>query len=294
MIVAAAPSPLWYLSRGTGAVTLVLLTATVVLGIAGTLRWRPAARLPRFLVDGLHRNLSLLVVLLLSAHVLTAVLDPFAHLRALDAVVPLAAVVPAAVARARSGRVRPGDRSRGDQPGSCAPRPARLAGGPLARVRVLAGRVAARPRDRNRREHHLAAGAGRALRGRRHRRRRDAARALAGLERRAPRRRPRDPRGDARGGRRVRRPGSAAVRVGTPRGHARRAPRVRVERTRPRRPRSAARPPRGPSRSRSPRRSPAARGSAASRPARSFASSPGSPSRGRRCTSTCGSSAVRS
>ena len=90
MIVAAAPSPLWYLSRGTGAVTLVLLTATVVLGIAGTLRWRPAAGLPRFLVDGLHRNLSLLVVVLLAAHVLTAVLDPFAHLRAIDAVVPLA------------------------------------------------------------------------------------------------------------------------------------------------------------------------------------------------------------
>ena len=90
MIVAAAPSPLWYLSRGTGAVTLVLLTATVVLGIAGTLRWRPTAGLPRFLVDGLHRNLSLLVVVLLAAHVLTAVLDPFAHLRALDAVVPLA------------------------------------------------------------------------------------------------------------------------------------------------------------------------------------------------------------
>jgi methionine sulfoxide reductase heme-binding subunit len=90
VILAAAPSPLWYLSRGTGAVTLVLLTATVVLGIAGTLRWRPAAGLPRFLVDGLHRNLSLLVVALLAAHVLTAVLDPFAHLRALDAVVPLA------------------------------------------------------------------------------------------------------------------------------------------------------------------------------------------------------------
>jgi hypothetical protein len=90
MILAAAPSPLWYLSRGTGAVTLVLLTATVVLGIAGTLRWRPAGGVPRFLVDGLHRNISLLVVVLLAVHVLTAVLDPFAHLRALDAIVPLA------------------------------------------------------------------------------------------------------------------------------------------------------------------------------------------------------------
>lgn len=90
MIPAAAPSPLWYLSRGTGAVTLVLLTATVVLGIAGTLRWRPAAGVPRFLVEGLHRNLSLLVLVLLAAHVLTALLDPFAHLRVIDAVVPLA------------------------------------------------------------------------------------------------------------------------------------------------------------------------------------------------------------
>jgi methionine sulfoxide reductase heme-binding subunit len=90
VIAAAGPSPLWYLSRGTGAVTLVLLTATVVLGIAGSLRWRPAGGLPRFLVDGLHRNLSLLVVVLLAVHVLTALLDPFAHLRAVDAVVPLA------------------------------------------------------------------------------------------------------------------------------------------------------------------------------------------------------------
>jgi methionine sulfoxide reductase heme-binding subunit len=91
VIPATAPSPLWYLSRGTGAVTLVLLTATVVLGIAGTLRWRPATGLPRFLVDGLHRNVSLLVVVLLAVHVLATLLDPFAHLRALDAVVPLAA-----------------------------------------------------------------------------------------------------------------------------------------------------------------------------------------------------------
>jgi methionine sulfoxide reductase heme-binding subunit len=90
MTLAAAPNPLWYLSRGTGALTLVLLTATVVLGIAGTLRWRPSLHVPRFLVDGLHRNLSLLVVVLLAAHVLTSLLDPFAHLRALDALVPLA------------------------------------------------------------------------------------------------------------------------------------------------------------------------------------------------------------
>jgi sulfoxide reductase heme-binding subunit YedZ len=89
-MIAAAPSPLWYLSRGTGAITLVLLSATVVLGIGGTIRWRRGPHVPRFLVDGLHRNLSLLVVVLLAAHVLTSLLDPFAHLHVLDAVVPLA------------------------------------------------------------------------------------------------------------------------------------------------------------------------------------------------------------
>jgi sulfoxide reductase heme-binding subunit YedZ len=90
ILAAAGPSPLWYLSRGTGAIALVLLSMTVVLGITGTLRWRPGARTPRFVVDGLHRNVSLLVVVLLAAHVLTALLDPFAHLRVLDAFLPLA------------------------------------------------------------------------------------------------------------------------------------------------------------------------------------------------------------
>jgi sulfoxide reductase heme-binding subunit YedZ len=88
ILAAAGPSPLWYLSRGTGAITLVLLSITVLLGISGTLRWRPGMRTPRFVVDGLHRNVSLLVVVLLVAHILTALLDPFAHLRVLDAFVP--------------------------------------------------------------------------------------------------------------------------------------------------------------------------------------------------------------
>ena len=90
ILAAAGPSPLWYLSRGTGAITLVLLSASVMLGITGTLRWRLGARTPRFVVDGLHRNVSLLVVVLLAAHIVTSLLDPFAHLRVLDAVVPLA------------------------------------------------------------------------------------------------------------------------------------------------------------------------------------------------------------
>lgn len=89
MIAAAGPSALWYLTRGTGLVTLMLLTASVVLGILQVLRWAPPGS-PRFIVVTLHRAISLLVVVLLVVHVLTAVLDSFAPVRLLDAVLPFA------------------------------------------------------------------------------------------------------------------------------------------------------------------------------------------------------------
>jgi DMSO/TMAO reductase YedYZ heme-binding membrane subunit len=87
VIAAAGPSALWYLTRGTGLVTLLLLTASVVLGILEVQRWTPAGS-PRFVVVSLHRAVSLLVVALLAVHVLTAVLDSFAPIRLFDAVVP--------------------------------------------------------------------------------------------------------------------------------------------------------------------------------------------------------------
>jgi hypothetical protein len=86
MIAAAGPSALWYLTRGTGLVTLLLLTASVVFGILQVLRWGT----PRFVVVSLHRAISLLVVVLLVVHVVTAVLDSFAPIRLLDAVIPFA------------------------------------------------------------------------------------------------------------------------------------------------------------------------------------------------------------
>jgi DMSO/TMAO reductase YedYZ heme-binding membrane subunit len=83
---AAGPSALWYLTRGTGLVTLLLLTASVVLGVLQVQRWGS----PRFVVVSLHRAVSLLVVAFLAAHVLTAVLDGFAPIRLVDAVLPFA------------------------------------------------------------------------------------------------------------------------------------------------------------------------------------------------------------
>jgi DMSO/TMAO reductase YedYZ heme-binding membrane subunit len=78
---------LWYATRGTGIVALILLTAVVALGIAGSRRLR-SERWPRFLVVGLHRNLTLLTLFFLVVHIGTAVLDGYAPIRLLDAVVP--------------------------------------------------------------------------------------------------------------------------------------------------------------------------------------------------------------
>lgn len=79
---------MWYLTRGAGTVTLVLLTLSVVLGIVTTVRWSAPPRWPRFVLDALHRNVSLFVLLVLAIHVVTSVLDSFAPIRLTDAILP--------------------------------------------------------------------------------------------------------------------------------------------------------------------------------------------------------------
>ncbi|HWE09536.1 MAG TPA: hypothetical protein VG325_09280 [Solirubrobacteraceae bacterium] len=81
------PSIYWYLTRASGAVALILLTASVVVGIAAIGRLR-APGVPRFMVDGLHRSASLLSLVFLVIHILTSVLDNFAPISLADAVVP--------------------------------------------------------------------------------------------------------------------------------------------------------------------------------------------------------------
>jgi len=78
---------LWYTTRGAGAVTLVLLTAVVVLGVLSVLRFE-APGWPRFLTAGLHRNLALATVAFLALHVVTAVVDPYTNLGWAAAIVP--------------------------------------------------------------------------------------------------------------------------------------------------------------------------------------------------------------
>ena len=78
---------LWYLTRGSGLVTLLMLSATVVVGLS-TARRAESERWPRFAVGELHRRLALTSVVFLALHVLTAVTDPFAPIGWLSAVVP--------------------------------------------------------------------------------------------------------------------------------------------------------------------------------------------------------------
>jgi methionine sulfoxide reductase heme-binding subunit len=86
-LAAVGPSTYWYLTRSTGAVALLLLSVALVLGIVDVQRWS-TPRWPRFIVDSLHRNVALLALVFLVLHILTSVLDSFAPIGLIDAVVP--------------------------------------------------------------------------------------------------------------------------------------------------------------------------------------------------------------
>jgi sulfoxide reductase heme-binding subunit YedZ len=86
-LAAAGGTTYWYLTRSTGTVAMLLLTAAIVLGVVDVRRWS-TPRWPRFVVDSLHRNVSLLAMAFLAIHILTSVLDSFAPISLLDAFIP--------------------------------------------------------------------------------------------------------------------------------------------------------------------------------------------------------------
>lgn len=113
---------LWYASRATGVVSLVLFSAVVLLGVLVNRQGRLPG-LPRFAVTGLHRSVSLIAVSFLAVHVLSAVADPYVTIRLAAAIIPftpgylplqiglgavaldlIAALVVTSLARARIGR----------------------------------------------------------------------------------------------------------------------------------------------------------------------------------------------
>jgi methionine sulfoxide reductase heme-binding subunit len=91
VVAAVGPRALWYLTRGTGAVSFLLLTAVVVMGVANIARWSPTGT-PRFVVQRAHRDLSLLALVFIAIHVATAIVDGFAPIRWIDAIFPFGSV----------------------------------------------------------------------------------------------------------------------------------------------------------------------------------------------------------
>ena len=87
ILAVSGTTALWYLTRATGAVTLILLTVSVGLGVANARRWQ-SPTLPRFVVDRIHRDASLLALALLAVHILTSLVDGFAPITIIDVFIP--------------------------------------------------------------------------------------------------------------------------------------------------------------------------------------------------------------
>ena len=78
---------LWYASRATGVVSMLLLSLVVILGIMVNRQGRLPG-LPSFAITGLHRSLSLLSVIFIAVHIFTAVVDPFVSIRVAAVFIP--------------------------------------------------------------------------------------------------------------------------------------------------------------------------------------------------------------
>lgn len=84
---ATTTSFLWYVARGSGIVAFTLLTFSVVLGIAMNRRWYSPSW-PRMVVDAMHRWFTITFFTFTAIHVTTILLDPFAHVSVMNALIP--------------------------------------------------------------------------------------------------------------------------------------------------------------------------------------------------------------
>jgi methionine sulfoxide reductase heme-binding subunit len=78
---------LWYATRATGLMALILFTLTMVLGITTKTRTR-ARNWPGFAHQEMHRRVSMIAVVFLVLHVLTSVLDTYVSIGWAAIVVP--------------------------------------------------------------------------------------------------------------------------------------------------------------------------------------------------------------
>ena len=78
---------LWYATRASGLMALILLTLTMVLGLITTTRAR-ARNWPGFAQQEIHRRISMLAVVFLAIHVITSVIDTYVDISWAAVVVP--------------------------------------------------------------------------------------------------------------------------------------------------------------------------------------------------------------
>jgi sulfoxide reductase heme-binding subunit YedZ len=87
-VIALTTAYLWYTTRATGIVAMLLFTAVVALGtlvanrVGGTF-------IGRFEVNEVHRSLSMVAVVFLVIHIITTVLDSFVSTGLISAVIPM-------------------------------------------------------------------------------------------------------------------------------------------------------------------------------------------------------------
>ena len=78
----------WEVARVGGMLALVLATASVVIGLALSLKMRTTA-FPRFVTNELHRYVSLLTIIFIAVHGLAVWVDPFTAFTPSEVLVPL-------------------------------------------------------------------------------------------------------------------------------------------------------------------------------------------------------------
>ncbi|GGB34811.1 hypothetical protein GCM10011492_26840 [Flexivirga endophytica] len=80
---------LWYVSRATGVISIVLMTTVMVLGmfLSGA---RRSVGSRTTIVQSVHRSLALGMLVFLVLHIATAIIDTYVHINVVAAVLPFA------------------------------------------------------------------------------------------------------------------------------------------------------------------------------------------------------------
>ena len=81
------PKVLWYLTRATGIIAILLLALVVILGMVTATKAAPKG-FAKFLVPDLHRRLSISAAVFLGIHIVTALLDSFVHIGLAASIIP--------------------------------------------------------------------------------------------------------------------------------------------------------------------------------------------------------------